>query len=437
MRDISKNHLRYAWYVVIILALLSIVSYADRLILAILVDPVKMELGVSDTQMGLLLGLSFASVYATLALVLAQVADRHNRRNLIIAGVIIWSVMTSCSAFAENFWQLALCRLGVGVGEAALGPAALSMISDLFKREKRHTPVSIFLASGTIGGATAYLIGGAAVAAINQIPDTTLPLIGELSAWRLVFLGMGVPGIVLAILMIFTVKEPERHSDDQTQVLETASLADVVRHFKAQRHQYLPIFLGLLCVQMMVYAIATWYASVLIRIFNVSISFAGFAFGMIALVFGTTGAILAPWLVSYFERKGGRDAIFKVALAAVILATPAAIIAPIMPNVTLSLIALSVAMFALSGGSAMPALLPQLIAPNAVRARITAFYFFIANVVGLGLTPVLIGIFNDTGVFGLLNGVHQSIAFLALLLLPTSVAILFYGLTKQRAQLGK
>ncbi|MEL6686829.1 MAG: MFS transporter [Pseudomonadota bacterium] len=420
----------YAWYVVILLALLSIVSYADRLILAILVDPVKQELAVSDTQMGLLLGLSFASVYATLALILAQVADRHNRRNLIIIGVLIWSVMTSCSAFADNFWQLALCRLGVGVGEAALGPAALSMIADLFNREKRHTPVSVFLAAGTVGGATAYLIGGAAVAAVSQMSGMDIPLIGEMSPWRLVFLGMGVPGILLGILMLFSVKEPVRISGDDMVSEVEASVIDVVAHLRSARGLYAPIFLGLLFVQMMVYAIATWFASVFIRQYGLSITDTGYAFGFVALIFGTSGAIFGPYLVSRLERANISHAIFRIAALAVAISVPGAIFAPIAPSLSLSIGALCVAMFGLSAGSALPALLPQLIAPNAVRARVTALYFFIANIVGLGLTPVLIGLLNDLRPFGL-EGVHQSLTFLAAIILPLSLSVICFGWCRQ------
>ncbi len=416
----------YRWYVVALLSLLSIVSYADRLILGILVDPVKTELGINDTQMGFLLGLSFAFVYATLALFLAGVADRHNRRNLIVAGVLVWSVMTSASAFSDGFWQLAFCRLGVGLGEAALGPAALSMIADLFKKERRHAPLSVFLAAGVVGGTGAFIIGGGAVLFVSGMSAIELPYIGQLAPWRLVFLCMGVPGIILGLVLLFTVREPLRRSKPSEQPASTYGISDVVQHLKALRGQYLPIFGGMLLVQMMVYAVATWYASVLIRTYSLSISDAGFAFGFVGLIFGTSGAIFGPIAASALERRGRTDALLLVGICAVAVATPATIFSPIAPTVALSLCALAVLMFALSAASALAPLLPQLIAPNAMRARVTALYFFIANSIGLGLTPIIVGAINDRNAFGT-SGIGEAVAVVAAMLLPTSLVILMVG----------
>ena len=416
----------YSWYVVGLLSLLSIVSYADRLILGILVDPVKAELQVNDTQMGFLLGMSFSFVYATLALFLANVADKHNRRNLIVAGVLVWSVMTSASAFSNGFWQLAFCRLGVGLGEAALGPAALSIIADLFEKQRRHTPISVFLSAGVVGGTAAFIIGGAAVLFVAQMSDVALPVIGSLTPWRLVFLCMGIPGIFLGFLMLFSVREPQRRKDEAGTVIEAASTKEVVAHLKERRSEYLPIFGGMLFVQMMVYAVVSWYASVLIRNFGLSISSAGFSFGLVGMLFGTSGAILGPYMVGVLERRGRPDAVLIVGLFAVSAAAPATIWAPIAPTVVLSLAAMAVVMFSLSAASALAPLLPQLIAPNAMRARVTALYFFIANIIGLGVTPIIVGFINDAKLFGV-SAINEAVSLTAAVLLPASFAILFFG----------
>ena len=416
----------YSWYVVGLLSLLSIVSYADRLILGILVDPVKADLGVNDTQMGFLLGLSFSFVYASLALFLANVADRRNRRNLIVAGVIIWSVMTSMSAFSQGFLQLAFCRLGVGLGEAALGPAALSIIADLFAKERRHGPVSVFLSAGVIGGTGAFIIGGGAVLLVSQMSAVSVPGVGELSPWRLVFLCMGAPGIVLGLIMAATVREPARQNDADGQSAQAVSTPEIVAHLKERRGEYLPIFGGMLFVQMMVYAVASWYASVLIRTYGLSISSAGFSFGIVGLIFGTSGAILGPMIAGVLERRGREDALLLVALCVVGCAAPATIFAPIAPTVTMSLVAMGAVMFFLSAGSALAPLLPQLIAPNAMRARVTALYFFVANIVGLGVTPIIVGFLNDAKLFGV-SGINEALSLTAAILLPASLIILFFG----------
>lgn len=423
----TSNRLKYRWYVVFLLAILSVVSYADRLILGILVEPVKAELQISDTQMGFLLGLSFSLVYATLALFLAGIADRHNRRNLIVAGVLLWSVMTSASAFSDGFWQLALCRLGVGLGEAALGPAALSIISDLFVKERRHAPLSVFLSAGVIGGTGAFIIGGAAVLFVTQMSSISLPVIGELAPWRLVFLCMGIPGIFLGIVMLVTVREPGRRTDAANEdPAYEAGVAEVARHISARRSEYLPIFGGMLLVQMMVYAVATWYATVLIRGYGLSIPSAGFAFGIVGLLFGTSGAIFGPMAVAALERRAHDDALLRIGVVAVAIATPATIIAPIAPTTLVSLCALAVAMLSLSAASALAPLLPQLVAPNAMRARVTALYFFIANSIGLGLTPIFVGYVNDNGVLGVAN-IGEALSLVASVLLPASLLVLWLG----------
>lgn len=418
---------RYSWYVVFLLATLSVVSYADRLVLGILVEPVKAELQISDTQMGFLLGLSFSLVYATLALFLAGIADRHNRRNLIVVGVLLWSVMTSMSAFAESFWELALCRLGVGLGEAALGPAALSMISDLFVKDRRHAPLSVFLSAGVIGGTGAFIIGGAAVLFVTQMSSLSLPLLGELAPWRLVFLCMGVPGVFLGLLMLATVREPVRRTDKAAQSsAPDMGMGEVARHIRSRGSEYYPIFGGMLLVQMMVYAVATWYATVLIRGFELSISSAGFAFGIVGLVFGTSGAILGPMAVAALERRAKKDALLRIGVVAVAIAVPSTVLAPIASTLTISLGALAVAMFSLSAASALAPLLPQLVAPNAMRARVTALYFFIANSIGLGMTPVLVGFINDNQVLGV-SGIGQALSLVAAVLLPISLLVLWVG----------
>lgn len=431
MDDAEERGLAYRWYVVILLAILSIVSYADRLVLGILVQPIKEELGVSDTAMGFLLGFSFATVYAVLALALARVADRWNRKRLIIIGVVIWSVMTSASAFADGFWQLAFCRLGVGIGEAALGPAALSIIADLFRQERRHVPVSMFLAAGVVGSTGAYIIGGGAILLVNSMSSTALPIIGELSAWRLVFLFMGLPGLILSVLMIFSVEEPKRRGDTSKP---QATYPDIFAHLKEKGAEYFPIFAGIGVIQTVIYAIVAWFPTILVRTHDVPIADAGILYGTVGLIFGTAGAIFGPYLAGMLQRNGRSDGLYVIGFGFVALPVPFVFLTLLAPTVAIALMAVAVVLFCFMASSAMPPLLPQLIAPNAMRAQITALYYFLGNIMGLGMGPLVVGLISDNKVFGASN-LNQSILVVCAILMPIALLILGFGWRAFRARI--
>lgn len=423
MDDAEERGLAYRWYVVILLAILSIVSYADRLVLGILVQPIKDELGVSDTAMGFLLGFSFATVYAVLALALARVADRWNRKRLIIIGVVIWSVMTSASAFTDGFWQLAFCRLGVGIGEAALGPAALSIIADLFRQERRHVPVSMFLAAGVVGSTGAYIIGGGAILLVNSMSSAALPVVGELSAWRMVFLFMGLPGLILSVLMMFTVEEPKRRGDTSKP---RATYPDIFAHLKEKGAEYFPIFAGIGVIQTVIYAIVAWFPTILVRTHDVPIADAGILYGTVGLMFGTAGAIFGPYLAGMLQRNGRGDGLYVIAFGFVALPVPFVFLSLLAPTVAVALMAVAVILFCFMASSAMPPLLPQLIAPNAMRAQITALYYFVGNLMGLGMGPLVVGLISDNKVFGASN-LNQSILVVCGILMPIAILILGFG----------
>ncbi len=199
----------YAWYVVVVLTAAYVVSFIDRQILALLVEPIRRDLGLTDTQMGLIMGSAFALFYTILGIPLGWLADRFSRRGIIAAGITIWCLMTAACGLSRNFGQLFLARVGVGVGEAALSPSALSLISDYFPRERRGRAISFYNMGVSLGAGIAMIGGGWIIAGIIDAPPTTLPVVGEIYAWQTVFLVVGLPGLAIAALMA-TVREPER-----------------------------------------------------------------------------------------------------------------------------------------------------------------------------------------------------------------------------------
>src|SRR5216683_2185076 len=201
--------LRYAWYVVFILMVCYTLSFVDRQILSLLVGPMKRDLAISDTRIGLLQGLAFALFYGLMGLPLGRLADTRNRRNVIIVGVVLWSFLTGACSTARSFWSLFVARIGVGVGEATLSPSAFSLITDYFPKEKLGAALSVYSMGIFIGSGLALIAGGSVVDAVTRMPAVTVPLLGTVAPWRFTFLIVGAPGLVIALLL-YTVREPSR-----------------------------------------------------------------------------------------------------------------------------------------------------------------------------------------------------------------------------------
>src|SRR5580704_7968291 len=201
--------LGYAWYVVIILTALYMLSFVDRTILSLLVGSIRRDLGISDTRIGLLQGLSFALFYTIMGLPLGRLADTRSRRNLVAACVVVWSFFTAACSIAKSFWSLFFTRIGVGVGEAGLSPAAYSLISDYFPPERLGVAISVYYMGVFLGSALALLVGGMVVDVMARVHTVTLPLLGTIASWRVTFLVVGAPGL-LGALLVYTIKEPIR-----------------------------------------------------------------------------------------------------------------------------------------------------------------------------------------------------------------------------------
>src|SRR5712691_1532753 len=198
--------LGYAWYVVLVLMVCYTLSFIDRQILSLLVGPIKRDLGITDTRVGLLQGLAFALFYTLLGLPMGRFADRGSRRNLIALGVFFWSLMTAVCSVARSFWSLFFARMGVGVGEATLAPSAFSLISDYFPRERLGTALSIYAMGIFIGSGLALIVGGTVVGAVTHLPAIDLPVLGTIASWRLTFLIVGLPGLLVG-LILYTIRE--------------------------------------------------------------------------------------------------------------------------------------------------------------------------------------------------------------------------------------
>ncbi|MDB2510191.1 MFS transporter, partial [Pseudomonadales bacterium] len=193
---------RLAWHAVILLGVANLFSFVDRFMLSLVVGPLKRTFDLSDTEVGLLQGLAFGVFYTLLGIPIGRLADRYNRRTIVGWAVALWSLMTALFGLARNYTELFLCRMGVGVGEAALNPCAVSLISDYFPEEKRATALGVYTMSAFIGGGLAILLGGTLVTYLESLGALALPVIGEIEAWQLAFICVGTPGLFVGLLMM-------------------------------------------------------------------------------------------------------------------------------------------------------------------------------------------------------------------------------------------
>ena len=429
----SPTRLGYAWYVVGVLLIAQTFSFLDRMIMGLLVGPIRETFQISDTQFSLLAGLAFSLFYAVMGLPLARIADSKSRRNLIAAGIAVWSIMTALCGLARGYWSLFLARVGVGIGEATLAPGAYSMITDYFPRSVLARALSVYMVGVTLGSGFAYMLGGAVVAYVENMDQLVLPVVGALHGWQLTFLIVGLPGVLVAFLMLATVREPVRRGVAAGDA-NSIPLADVVRYLWARRAAYGGHIVGVSIFIMVVYALNLWGPSYLIRTFGYSRPEAGWVFGVVMIVAGTAGLLLAGTLADAWMQRGTRDAYVRTILVSIVCIVPCAVSLGFVTNHVLGVVMIGLAVFfsAFQGGLAGGTL--QLMTPNRMRGQVTAVYQLVANLIGLGLGPTVVAATTDY-VFGYDAAIGKSIALSAALLCPLGGFILWRALPKIRNEL--
>ena len=390
-----------AWYSVAVLMLMYIFSFIDRTAISLIVEPMKRDLQISDTQIGMLQGLAFALLYTFLGLPIARLSDRHSRRAIIAAGVFIWSIMATLCGLARTAMQLFIARIGVGVGEAALSPAAYSMITDSFPRSKLGSAFGFYNIGITIGAGIAFLVGGIVVAAVSHAGASyTLPLLGEVRAWQMVFIVTGAPGILLPLLLL-TFREPARRgilrvsSADRAAALPRPPLKEVLGYVWLNRKFYWLHFVALALLAMCGYAVAAWLPTALIRAYGVSYGQVGKILGVSTILMNSTGMLLAGILCDRLTRAGSKDAPIVVALISAGGIAVFACLPYIMPTVPLVWTAIFVAGITFNAYNGVGPMAVNQVTPNQYRAQVSAVYLFVVNALGLGVGPTLVPLLND------------------------------------------
>lgn len=384
---------RYAWYVVAVLLLLNVSSFIDRQVMALLVTPIQADLGISDTQMGLLLGPAFALTFALSGLLIGRLVDRGNRTAIIAWGVAAWSVMCTACGVANTFGQLFAARFGVGIGEATLSPAAASLITDYFPPEKLATAMSVFTSGVFIGAGLAYLIGGLVIEAVGNTQPWSLPLIGEIRPWQRVFVLVGLPGLLLALLAL-TIREPRRKRRGDSPV-HAATPVEVIAWLRRHSSAFWTFGVGVAVYATVNFGTAFWFPAFFYRSHGWSPGKVGLIMGGATLVFGVVGVIAGGRLADWFRTRGREDGNLIVLIISAIVSILAGLPLYLTSSEPVLIAALIVTNVAAASpfGAALAAM--QEMVPSTMRGQAAAILGLLLNFVGLSLGPTAVGILND------------------------------------------
>lgn len=390
----------YAWYVVAVLTLVYVFSFIDRQILNLLVRPIRRDLVITDFQMSLLMGPAFALFYTFFGIPLGRLADSKSRRTIIAVGFVVWSFFTAVCGLARNFWQMMLARVGVGVGEGALSPAAYSTIADYFPPQRRATAISVYSMGIYIGSGVANILGASAIAFFMARPNWHLPIVGAVRGWQVVFFVVGMPGVLLALLM-YTVREPVRRG---MKMLQTADgklkaaqipLPEVIAYLKLNWKTFACHNVGFALLSFSSYGTSAWIPTMFVRNHGWSEAKIGFWYGVIVAVFGSLGISAGGWYADWMAKRGARDAVMKVGFIVSLAWAPTGLLYPLLPNANWAIaLLIPTAFFTAAPFGVAPAAIQQIM-PNAMRAQASSIYLFVVNLIGLGAGPMAIAFFTD------------------------------------------
>jgi sugar phosphate permease len=388
--------LAYRSYVLVVLVVVYTFNFIDRQIVGILAVPIKSELGLSDSQLGLMGGLAFALFYTLLGIPIARLADKISRTGIMTAALALWSVMTAVCGLTHNFAQLFMARMGVGVGEAGGVAPAYSLICDYFPMKERARALSVYSFGIPIGAALGIVLGGFITSAMS---------------WRVAFFIVGLAGLLLTPLLKFTVREPERggmdfvradhdhdhgdghNHDPAATAAATPSLLEVIA-LLARRPSFWGLSLGAACASMMGYGLFFWAPSFLVRSFHLSLLHASLAYGGLVLVGGLVGIWLGGVLADRYGET--RRAMYAFIPATAFVATVPFYVAGVLSTtlwISFAVLLVPTALGLVWLGPVLAAV--QHLVPGNMRATASALFLFINNLIGIGLGTALIGIVSD------------------------------------------
>jgi MFS family permease len=427
------------WYVVFVLCCCSIVAFVDRQIINLLVDDIKADLLLTDTQISLLQGLAFAFLYAIVAVPLGRLADSGNRRLLITVGILVWTGATVACGLVDDFASLFVARMFVGIGEAVLTPAGYSMLADLFRARRLSLPVSVYTGSSFFGSGIALLVGGFVIARLTALEEISLPLLGVVELWQAAFIVAALPGVVVALWFLLTVKEPTRQAGRGEAALQGAAAASfrhVLAYWVANARLFTLVYTGLAVLAAAQFATGAWAPAFFIRVHAWQAAEIGYLYGTLFLIFGSSGVVAGGWLANWLHGRGYPDANLRTALLGGVIAMPMGALFPLLPNPYLGLACIALLMFfGTMPFGAGTAVIP-ILAPARLRAQFVAVYLLFANFIGQAGGPWLVATVTDR-VFGDVSAVGYSLSVVVATLLATGSGICWLALRPLRDYLAQ
>lgn len=378
---------RRVWFIVGLLTFTYLLSFVDRQILALLIEPIKRDLKIDDLRFSLLTGLAFSMFFALAGLPLGWAADTFRRNRVIAVGVLCWSIATIASGLSYSYGHIFVARVFVGVGEAALTPAAYSLMADIVAPAALGRAIAIFSMGSQFGAATAYLLGGALLTTLHGRP-MPLPGFGELAVWQQLFVLVGLPGLLLAPVILMTVRDPRSAIRD-----DKPSLADTWRAVRDDRRLLILHFIGFTALAAALFAIMAWLPAVLGRRLGLEANEIGWTAGILVLLCCPIGTLSAGWLADRLGRSHGQTAPFRAALVGAAIMLPAMLIVVSASGSLMLLIGLAAALFVAPWPLVLATMgLQTMVAPRQ-RAQVTAMFLLVANLLGQtgGVSLVALG----------------------------------------------
>lgn len=426
---------RQAWWAVFVFSVTLAVSFLDRGIINLLVEPIKRDLQLTDTQLSLVMGFAFVALYLLLGLPVARLIDRGSRRRILGIAATVWSISTMMCGLASNFVQLALCRLGVGAGDAAVSPAISSAISDLFPKERLARAMSIMGFAFVVGNGLALLLGGLIIGHLNKLESVNFPLIGELYPWQATFILVGLPGLVAAALYL-TVPEPKRREHSAWDSPLSPTLGAVLRHLKNNRRLFAPMFIGLALHSIVGAGMQGWTPAFFERSYGWPAEQYGTTAGILGLIINPLGILIGFRLAEWLHARGHSDANARVTAIAYWLSVPLCIFAFLMPtpHAALGLLLLNGVIGIAVVGAMNAAML--VVTPSRMRGQMTALYLIMYNVIGYGMGPTVVALVTDF-LFGREDALYLSLTTVAAVLTPLSAFVYMLALKPYREAMAR
>ena len=426
---------RYSWYIVSVLMVIYIFSFTDRQILSLMVDDLKEGLDLKyDWQAGVLMGPAFGICYALFGVLFGRLADSRNRKGLIAFGLTVWSIMTAGCSAAGNFLQMGLLRMGVGVGEATLSPSAYSIIADCFRKERLGTAIGFYTMGIYFGSGAAYLVGGPAVDYVRTTLPWHLPILGEIAPWQKVFLMVGLPGLLMLPVLLWTVKEPTRRGllrSNSGKATIVVPFSEVAAYFRLNWKTMVCHNVGFAMLSFSNYGTGAWVPSMFKRVHDWDSAQFGLVYGSIVFIAGALGIFTGGWFADKLKRRGYLDGNIRIGFIASWIWFPFGIAYPLVgdPWVAMAFLVGSIYTSSMPHGVA-PAAMQEMM-PNNMRGQASAIYLLIVNFIGLGVGPLLTGALTDyvfsEADYGV-EGIRYSLLLLTLVAHTTSTALLWKGM---------